>query len=124
MKKFLAMSVVCGLLFTSCASIFGGGGAKMIPVSVEGTMDYEITVNGVPQGQASMIKVEKDDVVSITADGYRTSVTHIQGKFNPTTLLNLISWGIIGFVVDGVTGAWTKVETPLISVKLKVDNRQ
>ena len=124
MRKFLAMSVVFGLLFTSCATIFGGGGPKMIPVNVDGTMDYEITVNGVPHGQASMIKVEKDDVVTITAEGYKTSVTHIQGKFNPTTLLNLISWGIIGFVVDGVTGNWTKVQTPVISAKLKVDNRQ
>ena len=113
------------LMLTSCATIFGGGGPKMIPVNVDAKQgmvnDYEIFVNGISYGMADLIEVEKGDVITVEADGFKKSVTQIQGKFNGTTLLNLISWGVIGFVVDGVTGNWSKVTTPAVNMKLKAE---
>ena len=121
MKKVLLFLLVPMFSLTSCATIFGGGGAKQIPVSVDGPDEYEIFVNGINMGDQALISVEKGDVVTIEADGYKKSVTAIQGKFNSTSLLNLISWGLVGFIVDAVTDNLQKVTTPAITARLKAE---
>ena len=119
-KVLLVLSVVLGLgLFASCATIIAPEGEKQIPVTVN-VEGYEVTVNGLPVGEASLVTVHKGDIVVVTKDGYSTSSTMIQGKFNGWVLGNLILGGVIGIIVDAVTGNITKVTTPAVHAKLKV----
>ena len=121
--KVVGLFMIPAMLFTSCASIIAPEGKKNIPVQVKNVQDYDISVNGVMMGDAAFITVSKGDVVTIEADGYKQSVTMIQGKFNAWVLGNLIFGGVIGIIIDGVSGNFNKVTTHAISVKLKADKK-
>ena len=123
MKKVFLLLMVPALMFQSCATILGGGGAKVIPISVSAedgiVKDYEIFINGISYGMADQVEVVKGDLITIEADGFKKSVTAIQGKFNGTVLLNLIWGGLIGIVIDVVTDNHQKVTTPMVNAKLR-----
>lgn len=81
------------MIFTSCATLFNPKGKIQIPVIVENSNEYEVSVNEIPLGMAEFITVQKGDIVTVTANGKTKSVTQIQGKFNKWALGNLIFGG-------------------------------
>jgi len=119
MKKVFLLLLGGMSLLTSCATIIRPEGEKNIPVTVKGADEYSVFVNGINMGEADYITVHKGDIVTIEADGYRKSVTNVQGKFNGWVIGNLVFGGLIGVIVDGVTGNFNRVTTHAISAKLK-----
>tara|TARA_B110000046_G_scaffold5975_1_gene6298 strand:+ start:99 stop:404 length:306 start_codon:yes stop_codon:yes gene_type:complete len=82
--------------------------------------EYEIFKDGQSYGEAQIIKVKKGDIVTVKSEGYNDYSVVIDGAFNPITLLNLISpFSLVGIIVDAVTGAINKVDTPMINAKMK-----
>jgi len=106
------------LMLTSCATLFSGS-KNNIAVNTN-VNDYEVFNNGQSYGEAQIIKVKKGDVVTVKSEGFKDYSVVIGGAFNPITLLNLISpFSLIGIIVDAITGAINKVDTPLINAKMK-----
>ena len=120
MKKVLLLLLLAPTLFlTSCATIISPQGEKNIPVS-SNVSDFEVFVNGQNLGMASTILVKKGDIITVKKDGYSTSSTMIQGKFNGWVIGNLVFGGIIGIIVDAATGNINKVTTQGVHAKLAV----
>jgi hypothetical protein len=110
------------LIFTSCATLFNPKGKIQIPVIVENSNEYEVSVNEIPLGMAEFITVQKGDIVTVTANGKTKSVTQIQGKFNTWALGNLIFGGVVGIIVDYSTGHINEVTTLKIIATLEDEN--
>ena len=119
MKKLLiALLLAPALTITSCASIVKPRGKVNIPVRVN-MEGYTVFLNGIDMGEARFITVQKDDVVTVEKDGHQKSVTQVQGKFNGWVIGNLVSGGLIGVAIDGLTGNLNEVTTNSINVTLK-----
>jgi len=116
MKKiFLILSL--GFLMTSCATVLSGAKNKIaVNTNVD---DYEVFKDGQSYGEAQIIKVKKGDVITVKSEGFKDYSVVIDGAFNPITLLNIFWGGLPGILIDVITGAINKVDTPLINAKLK-----
>ena len=116
MKKIILVCVVF-LSFQSCATILSGAKNK-IAVNTN-VNDYEVFKDGQSYGEAQIIKVKKGDVITVKSEGYNDYSVVIDGAFNPITLLNIFWGGLPGILIDVITGAINKVDTPLINAKMK-----
>lgn len=83
------------------------------------------TVTTVPAGETSTtpgsITLERKNnyVLTFTADGYEPAEAHLRREMSAVFLVLDILAGVIGVVVDAVTGGWYQLEPETVSVTLR-----
>ncbi len=113
MKK-LFVFLFCALCCVSCATLFSGTKASVNLSSNVGRTPVDLIYDGTRQNNVilpTQIEVRrgfKATTVRAEAPNYEPAEVTIKKKMNPTTLMNLVLGGIIGFTVDTATGAITK----------------
>lgn len=114
MKKciyLIATGILSIAIFSSCATMISGSKAKITVststgepanANVDGQSFY---INGPTE-----VKVNRGyspSVINAENEHSKGSV-EVKKSFNATTLWNLASWGVLGFVVDGASGSMMK----------------
>ncbi|MFI3323600.1 MAG: hypothetical protein SNI45_04320 [Rikenellaceae bacterium] len=113
MKTQILLIPLCGLLLTSCATVFCGSKQNVLFTS---NVDEpsKFTIDGIPQNNVTFpytAKVKRgfsSTLVSAEAEGYQPVILEIEKKFNAVSVLNLTD--ILGWGIDAATGAITKPE--------------
>ena len=115
---FLAL-LVCS---SGCATIVTGGGEDQ-SVRVASTprgADVYVDDQHVGQTPMSLRLTRKDDhMVRVQKAGYASYEKHVKSGFNPWMIGNVVFGGIIGIVVDAVSGTNPALSPTNINAKLK-----
>lgn len=105
-KTVLIATLSLSLLISSCATIISGSKQKVNfrsnPAAASIFID-EVEVGKTP----FEIKLErkKEHHVMIKLDGYQTYETNLTKKFNAWYIGNILFGGLIGIIIDPITGA-------------------
>jgi len=105
-KKIVIAALSLSLLLSSCATIISGSKQKVSFHS--NPAQAAIFIDEVEVGKTPFeIKLErnKEHHVMIKLDGYQTYETNLTKKFNAWYLGNIVFGGIIGIIIDPITGA-------------------
>nr|WP_315142107.1 PEGA domain-containing protein [uncultured Flavobacterium sp.] len=105
-KKIVISALSLSLLLSSCATIISGSKQKVSFHS--NPAQAAIFIDEVEVGKTPFeIKLErnKEHHVMIKLDGYQTYETNLTKKFNAWYLGNIVFGGIIGIIIDPITGA-------------------
>ena len=117
-KLSLLTIIIASLLFTSCATIFGGAKKKVtFNTTTPGINSASLDIDGKMHHNVSFPYTTKikggnyPSTVIAKAEGYQPVTKLINKKFNYLTLLNIPLTGCFGILVDAITGAMTKPDT-------------
>jgi PEGA domain len=105
-KTIISSSLALTLLLTSCATIMSGSKQKVKFTSNPSTAT--IFIDEVEVGKTPFeIKLARksEHSVMIKLEGYQTYQTKLTKKFNGWYIGNLLFGGLIGIIVDPITGA-------------------
>lgn len=113
----LALAVIA----LGCATIISGKRQKIDISSVP--LGATVSVDGEERGKTPLItKVRrkgKTHTIRIELDGYEPYTVTLHRKFNAWYIGNLVFGGIIGFIVDPITGAMYKMDTKQVEAQLQ-----
>ena len=116
------MSIICGVLFTSCATVFCGSRANVtFDSNIEETAT--LTIDGVKHTNVSFPYTAKirrgfdQTVVKAEAKSYKTETVIVNKSFNAVSVINLCD--ILGWGIDAATGAMTKPEFKYYQIEFK-----
>lgn len=116
--------------FLCLASAFGAAGCGTIMNGTRQTVAIQstpagATVSAVPASgttttPGSMVLERKNNyVLTFTADGYEPAEAHLRREMRTVILVLDILAGVVGVVVDAVTGGWYQLEPETVSVTLR-----
>lgn len=119
-KTILSLGVLCTLMLTSCATIVSGSKQN---ISFNSTpSNASIFINEVEVGKTpfqTKLERKKEHSVVIKLDGYKPYETKLTKKFNTWYLGNIIFGGLIGLVVDPITGAIYELSPDQVNAQLQ-----
>ena len=110
-KSIFISTLAISLLFTSCATIVSG--SKQLVKFTSNPSSATIFIDEVEIGKTPFeIKLErkKEHHVMIKLDGYKTYETNLTKKFNAWYIGNIAFGGLIGIIIDPITGAMYKLK--------------
>lgn len=116
-KAILLLSV---LLVTSCATIVSGS-RQTVEIASEPTAAL-VYINEIEVGNAPVqknLKRNQEYQLLLKLDGYNTYETKLEKKFNAWYIGNIGFGGLIGIIVDPITGAMFKLKPEEIDGQLK-----
>lgn len=120
MKKSIigsALSLV--FLLTSCATIVSG--SKQTVKFTSNPTTASIFINDIEVGKTpfeTKLERKKPHNVKIKLEGYQTYETTLTRKFNAWFIGNILFGGLIGVIVDPITGAMYKLSPSEIKAEL------
>ena len=115
-KSILLSSV---LLLSSCAII--SGSRQNVEINSEPS-SAKVYINEIEIGNTPVqknLKRNQDYQLSLKLDGYKTYETKLERKFNAWYIGNVAFGGLIGLIVDPITGAMHKLKPEEIDGNLK-----
>lgn len=107
-KTYIASILLMSFFFTSCATIFKGGhGEVRFNSSPSGA---DVLIDQVNKGEtptSAQLSRKESHIVTFKKDGYEDVTVKVDRKFDGATVIlgNLVSWWLIGVVVDVASGA-------------------
>lgn len=107
-KSILLLSI---LLLSSCATIISGS-RQNVEISSEPS-SAKVYINEIEVGNTPILKNLKrnqDYSIALKLDGYETYETKLERKFNAWYIGNIAIGGLIGIIIDPVTGAIHKLK--------------
>ncbi len=116
-KTFFLASVV---LFTSCATIVSGS-RQAVEITSEPTA-AKVYINEIEIGDTPVqknLKRNQEYQLVLKLDGYKTYETKLKRKFNAWYVGNILFGGVIGLIVDPITGAIYQLKPEEIDGTLK-----
>jgi PEGA domain len=116
-KSLLLSSIV---LFSSCATIISGS-RQSVEINSEPS-SAKVYVNEIEIGTTPVqkkLKRNQEYQLILKLDGYKTYETKLERKFNAWYIGNIVFGGLIGIIVDPITGAIHKLEPEEIEGNLK-----
>lgn len=119
-KSIFISTLAISLLFTSCATIVSG--SKQLVKFTSNPSSATIFIDEVEIGKTPFeIKLErkKEHHVMIKLDGYKTYETNLTKKFNAWYIGNIAFGGLIGIIIDPITGAMYKLTPSEINAELQ-----
>ena len=122
-KSFISTLLLIAFFCTSsCATIFKGSSADVRVNSTPSNAD--IYINGIDKGQTpSTLSLSRDNdyVLTFKKDGYEDVKLEVNKKFDgATTILgNLVSFFLLGVVVDVASGAAYSLEPADVSANME-----
>jgi hypothetical protein len=105
-KTIISCSLALTLLFSSCATIISG--SKQNVKFASNPSSASIFIDEVEVGKTPFeIKLARksEHSVMIKLDGYQTFQTNLTKEFNAWYLGNILIGGLIGLIIDPITGA-------------------
>ena len=105
-KSIIACSLALTLLLSSCATIVSG--SKQNVKFVSNPSSATIFIDEVEVGKTPFemkLARKSEHQVMIKLEGYQTYQTSLKKKFNGWYLGNILFGGIIGLIIDPITGA-------------------
>lgn len=123
MKNLFKILPLASLLFLqSCATIVSGS-RQTIKIDSE-PKSATVFINELKVGKTPLekdLKRNQEYQVAIKMDGYQTYETKLTKKFNEWYIGNVLFGGIIGLVVDPITGAIYKLTPNELNANLESD---
>ncbi|QNK77959.1 PEGA domain-containing protein [Winogradskyella sp. PAMC22761] len=116
-KSILFLSV---LLLSSCATIISGS-RQNVEITSEPS-SAKVYINEIEIGQTPVqknLRRNQEYQLTLKLDGYKTYETKLEKKFNAWYIGNVLIGGIIGLVIDPITGAMHKLKPEEIDGNLK-----
>ena len=123
--KSKTLIYTCIILISSsmigCATIFKGSKASINVNSAPS--DATVYINGIDKGatpQTLSLDRGEDHILTFKKDGYEDVKVEVNKKFDgATTILgNIVSWALVGIVVDVATGAAYSLEPADVQANL------
>lgn len=117
------LPLVSFLLLQSCATIVSGSRQTVKFNSIPAAAT--VFINEVEVGKTPVekdLKRNQEYQVLIKMDGYKTYKTTLSKKFNEWYIGNIVFGGLIGLVVDPITGAMYKLTPNELTARLANDN--
>lgn len=112
MKIILKTLLFCAALFlTSCATIISGSRQK-VEINSEPT-SAKVYINEIEVGNTPVqqnLKRNQEYNLVLKLDGYETYETKLERKFNAWYIGNIAFGGLIGIIIDPITGAIHKLK--------------
>lgn len=123
------LAIVCGLFFSNCASLLGGGTTQDIQISSSPSSAHVKVERSVAMGRASVVwegqtpatvnlKRKHQYLVTISMDGYQNAELALEQGTNGWVWGNIVCGGLIGLIIDFTNGAAKKLEPGEISMEL------
>ena len=123
----ILMTIICGVLFTSCATVFCGSRAKVtFDSNIEETAT--LTIDGVKHTNVSFPYTTKirrgfdQTIVKAEAESYKTETLVVNKSFNAVSVINLCD--ILGWGIDAATGAMTKPEFKFYQIEFEPKTKE
>ena len=119
---FKILPLACLLLLQSCATIVSGSRQTIRFNSMPAAAT--VYINEVEIGKTPVekdLKRNQEYQVAIKMDGYKPYTTTLSKKFNEWYIGNIVFGGIIGLVVDPITGAMYKLTPNELTARLAED---
>ncbi|WP_306350306.1 PEGA domain-containing protein [Flavobacterium sp. '19STA2R22 D10 B1'] len=119
-QSIILSSLILTLLLSSCATIISGSKQKVKFSSTPSAAS--IFIDEVEVGKTPMelkLARKKEHHVMIKLEGYQTYETNLTQKFNGWYLANILAGGIIGLVIDPITGAMYNLTPVQINAAMK-----
>lgn len=116
-KAFLLSSLV---LLSSCATIISGS-RQSVEISSEPSSAI-VYVNEIEIGKTPVqkkLKRNQEYQLILKLNGYKTYETKLEKKFNAWYIGNVLIGGLVGLIVDPITGAMFKLKPEEIDGNLK-----
>lgn len=116
-KSIILSSV---LLFVSCATIISGS-RQIVEISSEPS-SAKVYINEIEVGNTPFqknLKRNQDYSLALKLEGYKTYETKLEKKFNAWFIGNIAFGGLIGIIIDPITGAMHKLKPEEIEGNLK-----
>ena len=122
---FIIVVVIISLQLTSCGTILQGTSDDIninstppkARVKIQSTGGMQIFRGNTPW--VANLSKKNDYNVNIKLEGYQEQKIFVSGKLNAFMLvLDIFCGGLIGIVVDAVTGGWHKLEPSTINITL------
>ena len=126
MKKITIyfLSICAIISVSSCATLFTG--TRQTVKITTNPPGAAVEINGMSQGNTpidvSLKKSFNGQTIVLKKDGYEDKTIQATVTFNPVSLLNL--FGLIGWAVDGATGAIMKYDPIFYEVPLTKKPKQ
>ena len=114
------LPVLLLVLSCGCATIING--PRQMIVFTSEPDGATILINNSPHGvtpASIMVETKQDHGVVLRKDGYRHHVSELRRKVSGWTFGNLLFGGIIGFIVDAISGANFELEPKAIHAILE-----
>lgn len=118
-KSIISGSLALTLLFSSCATIVSGSRQNISFASTPAAATIfvdEVEVGKTPF-ELKLARNSEHDVM-IKLEGYQTYQTRLTKKFNAWYVGNILIGGIIGLIVDPITGAMYNLSSDQINAQL------
>jgi len=118
-KSIISCALALTLLFSSCATIISGSKQNISFASTPSAASIFIDEVEVGKTPFEMkLARNSEHAVMIKLDGYQTYQTRLTKKFNAWYLGNILIGGIIGLIIDPVTGAIYNLSPDQINAQL------
>jgi hypothetical protein len=121
--KVLGILTAIGIVTTGCASIINGGRQDIAITS--SPSNAQVFVNDKLVGRTpyngTFRRRSPAKQIEVDLEGYKAFNTEIKRKWNPVTLVNLLTFFLapMGIIMDFVTGAYYKFDPDKVNVDLK-----
>ena len=119
MRK-LFITLLGSIMLTSCATIVSGTSQKINFNS--NPSNATVYINEMEMGKTpfeTKLERKKDHYVTIKLDGYKPFETKITRSFNPWYLGNAVFGGLIGIIIDPITGAIFRLTPNQVNAQLQ-----
>ena len=116
-RTFLLSSI---LFLSSCATIISGS-RQNVEITSEPS-SAKVYINEIEIGQTPVqknLKRNQEYQLILKLDGYKTYETKLEKKFNAWYIGNIAFGGLIGIIIDPITGAMHKLKPEEIDGNLK-----
>lgn len=121
MKKLsFVLGLATILVTTNCATIISG--SKQTVKFASTPSEASVFIDEVEVGKTpyeTKLERKREYAVMIKLDGYRTYETKLTKKFNAWYLGNILFGGIIGLIIDPITGAIYNLSPKEINAQLE-----
>ncbi|WP_284653127.1 PEGA domain-containing protein [Flavobacterium terrisoli] len=118
--KIITLSIISCLLLSSCATIVSG--SKQTVTFTSNPSQANVSINGLNVGktpfETKLKRKTKEHKIVIQLDGYKPFETTLKRKFNAWYVGNLAFGGLIGLIVDPLTGAIFKLTPDQVNAEL------
>lgn len=118
--KIIALSIISCLLLSSCATIVSG--SKQVVKFTSSPSQANVSINNVNVGktpfETKLKRKIKEHKIVIQLDGYKPFETTLKRKFNAWYVGNLFFGGVVGLIVDPITGAIYKISPDEVNAQL------
>lgn len=119
-KSIFITAVVSFILLSSCATIISG--SKQLIKFTSNPSSATVFIDEVEVGKTPFevkLKRKKEHHVMIKLEGYKTFETNLTKKFNAWYIGNIGLGGLIGIIIDPITGAMYKLSPSEIKAEMQ-----